>query len=46
MGMTAGIKIQQYIEEEKKGTEVIELISGGFHLLSKGRGKIICREGT
>ncbi|XP_010828148.1 PREDICTED: glutamate receptor 3, partial [Bison bison bison] len=41
-----GKKIQQEVQEEKKDTEMIELISDGFHLLRKGRGKIIYREGS
>lgn len=33
------MKIQQYVEKEKKDIEVIKLISDGFHLLSKERGE-------
>ena len=36
------MKLQQYVEKEKKDTELIELISDSFHLLGK-EAKIICR---
>lgn len=36
--------IGEDIAEEMKDIEVMVLISNGFHLLSKGRGKLFYRE--